>query len=165
MLFSQLATALSYTLELTEKELQNQITAVMPIEKKNFFVTVTLSDPQLKLLNDENKISILTTIQILTITGYQGSGKIQTTGSLSYNAQQGAFYYKNPVINQLQIDNVPKQYLPQIKVIAQNLLTNTLSHYPVYTLNDKDENQKLAKSYLKKVTIENKILQLELSLF
>ena len=45
MLISQIAMAFSYTMEISEKELQGKVSAIMPLEKSKFFVKVMLSEP------------------------------------------------------------------------------------------------------------------------
>lgn len=165
LLISQSSLALSYTMEITEQELQSKIMAMMPIEKDAFFIKVKVLNPKVSLHNTNNQISIASTVKINAITGYKGDGKIKMTGSILYKPEKAAFYFINPVINTIEIENVPQQYMPQIKAITQNLLQNSLSHYPIYTLDENNENQKLAKSYLKSVTVEQQILKLELSLF
>ncbi len=165
LFISQNTLALSYTMEITEQELQNRITAMMPIEKDAFFIKVKILNPKVRFLKHNNQISIASTVKINAITGYKGDGKIKMTGTILYKPEQAAFYFINPVINTIKIKNVPQQYMLQIKAITQNLLQNSLSHYPIYTLDANDENQKLAKSYLKSVKVEQHILKLELSLF
>jgi hypothetical protein len=46
-----LATAFSYTLELPEAELQTRAEAMMSLEKKKFFITIILTNPEVDLIS------------------------------------------------------------------------------------------------------------------
>lgn len=165
LLITQSALAFSYTLEISEKELQQRAEAMMPLERSQYFITVRLSNPKLELLPNNNRIGISSNISANIPGGFKGKGHATITGSLRYDSQRGAFYLDKPVIEKLHIDKLPKQYLPQIKGIAQKALSKSLTSKPLYQLNDKDLRQKLAKSMLKKISIKNKILFVELSAF
>jgi len=64
LLTSQLAWAFSYTVEISEKELQEKISAMMPLEKKKFFMSVVLSNPDVDLMENDNKIGITIDIKV-----------------------------------------------------------------------------------------------------
>lgn len=165
LFITQSALAFSYTLEISEKELQQRADSMMPLERSQYFVKVTLSNPKLELLPSNNRIGMSSNISASIPGGFQGKGRATITGSLRYDNQRGAFYLDKPVIEELHIDNLPDQYLPQIKNIVQNALSKSLSSKPLYQLNDKDLRQKLAKSMLKEINIKNKTLFIELSAF
>jgi hypothetical protein len=164
LLSSPLSLALSYNLEITEDELQEKVDAMMPLEKNKLFITVILSDPDINLIEGENKIGIFSNIKVLTPVG-SGTGKTYITGTLSYEPEKGAFFYKDPKIKDLEIDKIPKEYIPKVKKIAQKLAKKILKKKPVYKLKDDTLKQKLANSMLKSVSVKDKTLLLELSVF
>ena len=97
--------------------------------------------------------------------GVQGSGSAKITGSLKYDATKGEFYFNNPKIEHLEINQVPKQFIPDIKNIAQQLVTQVLAAQPIFKLNDNDVKQKLAKTALQSVSVKNEILFVVLNVF
>lgn len=155
---SPLAMALSYTVQIPEKDLQQMVSAMMPIEKKNYLITVIFSDPKVDLYEGSGKIGVAAKIKVLAVGGVQGTGRAKISGTLKYNANKGEFYFKNPKIEQLQINQVPSQFIPEIKNIAQQMVTQVLARQAIFKLNDNDVKQKLAKSALQSVSVKNEIL-------
>jgi len=155
----------AYTLKFTEEDLQKQVSAMMPLETKQLFLTINISDPVVKLLKSENKINIKTNIEAIIPGGIKGTGNINITGTLSYNNKNGTFYFKDPVINEMNVDNVAEKYQSSIKDLAQDSIVKAMSTRPVYTLRDDNEKHTLAKSVLKSMMVKNGILIVELAPF
>lgn len=155
----------AYTLEITEEHLQDKVSAMMPMIKKNMFVAVTISDPKIDLIKESNEIGLFTHIEVIALGSLKGSGRAKITGKLKYVADKGEFYFQNPKIISLELDNVEKKFMPKIKQLTQLAMTKTMSAYPVYRFNEEDMKQKLTKSALKSVTVEQEKLLVTLSLF
>ncbi|MBP9778249.1 MAG: DUF1439 domain-containing protein [Rickettsiaceae bacterium] len=165
MFMSKLSFAFTYTLEITEDELQSKITAMMPMEKNKFFITVTLSNPDVDLSVGNNEIGIFSHVEITAPGGVKGTGRAKITGTLSYDPEKKEFFFKDPKIVSLEADKVPSTFIPKVKEIAQIAANNFLSTRPVYKLTDENLKHKLAKAALQSVKIENNQLLLELSVF
>ena len=161
-LTSQLATAFSYTLEITEQELQEKLSSMMPLEKKKRYYTIVVSDPEIDLIQETNQVGLFANIEAVILGRYTGSGRVQIKGLVSYDADQSAFYFKDPTIVSLKIDKVPEKYNPRIKKIAQHVIGKALEAHPVYSFNDESTKHKLAKSLLKSVQVKNERLMVEL---
>ena len=155
----------AYTLKFTEADLQKQVSAMMPLETKQLFMTINITDPVVKLLKNENKINIKTNIEATMPGGIRGTGNITITGTLSYNNEKGTFHFKDPVINEMHVDNIAKKYQSSIKDLSQDAIVKSMSSRPVYTLRDDNEKHKLAKSVLKSMVVKNGILIVELAPF
>lgn len=164
-LLSSIAMAFSYTLEITEQELQEKVSAMMPLEKKKFFVTVILSEPKVELLKETNEISIFSNLEALAPGGLKGSGRAKITGSLSYDANEGAFYLNNPKIESIEIDKMPEKYSPKIKQLTQTAVSKAMSVYSVYKLKDDNLKHKLAKATLESISVDGGKLLVVLSAF
>ena len=82
--------ALTYTVEMTEAQLQSRMSEMIPLVKKNPFVTVTLSSPDVDLAVGNNEIGILSNIAVAAVGGISGSGRVKFVGSISYDAEAGA---------------------------------------------------------------------------
>jgi len=161
---ANLTHAFSYTQEFTEAELQQKIEAMMPLEKKKYFVTIIVTAPKLDLLEGSDELSIKADIAMQAIAGIKGSGTTTITGSITYNPAQGSFHLLNPTVADLHIDGIDEQYQPKIKQMAQTAITNSMANFPLYTLQDNDLKQKLAKSVLESVVISDGKLLVKLNL-
>lgn len=164
LLSSQVAVALSYTLEISEEELQEKVAAVMPLERKKFFVKVIFSHPKVELAENANQIGIYSQMDI-TAPGVKSTGQTKITGTLDYRPATNEFFFKNPAIVDMKIGKMPKLYTATIKEIAQMMVSKILATTPVYKLKGGDLKHDLAKAMLKSVVVENKQLLVELELF
>ncbi len=162
---SSLSFAFSYTLELTEDELQEKIEALMPMTKKKFFVTVMISDPNISLRENSQEIGIQSRIEVIAPGNIKGTGRGEIRGTLVYNAMEGTFYFSQPTVVNLVVDKVPEKLTPKIQSIAQLAAANVLSNRPVYTLKDENLKHTLAKSVLKSVEVKNGKLIVTLGAF
>ncbi len=162
ILASQLAHALSYTIEITEDELQSRLAAIMPMERQQLFLTVIISEPDIDLSVGNNEIGVASKIEIMAPGGMKGSGSAMMTGSLDYDPEKHAFYFRNPNIVRLESKDIPPETLPQIKGIAQAAASKILSTQPVYTLSGDDLKHTVARSMLKSIKVENSKLLIEL---
>ena len=163
--FSQASLALGYTMEFTEAEIQQKVTAMMPMKKKKYFITVKFTNPVVDLLEKDNRIGILPDIAIKVPGGIRGKGTANISGSLRYDNKKGAFYLNKAVLKELKIDEVPDKHIPTIKDIAQLTLDKFTTVKPIYKLKNDNLKQKLAKSLLKSIKVENEKLFVELSPF
>lgn len=155
----------AFTLEFTQAELQEKVSAMMPLKKKKLFITIIFTNPVVKLIKTANRIGIKTNIQAMIPGGIKGSGTAEITGSLNYKPEEGAFYIKDPTITTLHINKVKDVMQPKIKKLAQTAISKTMVARPVYKLKDDNVRHKLAKSALKSITVNDGILVVEFSLF
>ena len=157
--------ALSYTVEVSEAELQEKIAQVMPIEKKKLFLSVIFSHPKIDLAVGDNQIGIGSQIDVSAPGGIKSTGQAKIKGSLRYDGTTGIFYFQNPTIVQLQLDAMPDNFMPTIQEVAQMIVTKKLANLAIYRLKDNDLQQSLLKYTLKSIAITNKQLLIELALF
>jgi hypothetical protein len=153
-IFSLSAQALTVTF--SEAQIQEKVSQAMPMVKKNAFMTIELSNPVVKLAKDINEIELQLQVRLLT-AGSTNRGFTRLTGSLSYNAQQAAFYLTNVKILQLQVEGMPVQFEAQIIELAEQTITPVLQTMPVYRLK-KDMTQTMIKALLESIRVENKQL-------
>lgn len=154
------ANAFSYTQNFTQAELQQEVEKVMPIVKKKYFMTITLSDPKIDLIEGSDELGLKSHINVRAPGGLQGDGIVHVVGQLDYNQAEGALYFKNARLIELSLNGVPPEIQPELKKIAQSSLTRTLSQRPVYVLNDQDVKQKIAKATLQSIIVKNQELEI-----
>lgn len=157
--------AYSYTKEFSALELQDMLSAMMPLTKTRYFITLTLTEPKLDLLESSNQLGLGANIRASALGAFSGTGTTYITGSISYNQEEGAFYFKNPNLVELTLNGVAKQHQGEIQKLAQSTLATLLATRPLYILDDNDLKQKLAKSTLESVTVENGKLVVSLRVF
>lgn len=155
----------AYTVVISEAELQSKVMAMMPMEKTKFFVTVTLSNPDIDLSLGEHKLGLFSDIKLSAPGGIKGTGSLKIIGALEYHADEGAFYFKDPQIVSLESQNISAKMLPKVTELAQLAVQEFMSSEPVYRLRDDDLKQQFAKSMLQSVTVEKGKLIIELGLF
>ena len=155
----------AYTKEFTEAELQEMVNTIMPMTRTKFFVTMTLSEPRLNLLDATNEIGIGANIKASALGAYGGTGSTYITGSLAYNQEQGALYFTNAKLVELNLHKVSQSQQNEIKKLLQSVVGTILESRPIYVLNDADLKQKLAKATLESVVVENGKLIATLGMF
>ena len=156
--------ALAYTFKFTEKQLQDQVSAMMPVTRKKYMVTVVVSNPKVTLLKEGNLISTKADLVATIPGGLKASGTVQITGSISYNREKGTFHLKNPKIVYMQVNGLPKKMHGTVKNLAQNGLVRTMHKRPLFKLKDDNLKHKLAKAALKSVAVTEGVLHVELGL-
>ncbi len=154
--------AFSYTVEISEAELQAKVSAMMPMEKTAFFVTVILSNPNVDLTNGNNEIGFFSHIEVKMLGKIKGSGKVKITGTLSYEAEKTAFFFHEPKIVRLEIKNTSEKVTLSVKKVVGIAARKILATRPIYTLSDDNLKHKLAKSVLKSIKVENEKLYIVL---
>ncbi|MCJ8350418.1 DUF1439 domain-containing protein [Moritella sp.] len=144
------------TVKFTEAELQDKVSKVMPLVKKTSFLTVELTDPVLKLAQDKNEIELQLKVKLLT-GGLESRGYARLTGSLSYRAEDAAFYVTNMQVHEVSIDGMPDLFTPQVIRMAEQVVNPVLNQMPIYKLKD-DLTQSMVKAVLESIEVRNKTL-------
>jgi hypothetical protein len=161
--FSQLTLALSYTITITEKELQSKIDARLPIERKNSYISAKIYGSTVELIEGSDQIAVFSNVDITVLGSIKGSGRSYVKGDINYEPNTGAFYLHNPVIVTLEVDDIPAELLPEIHKVAQLGLQKAAQHYPIYKLNEDDLEHKMAKAMLESVEVKDQTLLLKLN--
>lgn len=148
--------AQAFTVKFSEADLQDKVTKVMPLVKKTAFMTVELTNPILTLAKDKNEIELQLNVNLL-IGGVEHRGYTRLTGSLSYKAENAAFYVTNMQVNEVTIEGMPAFFTPQVKQIAEQVVNPVLDRMPIYKLKD-DLTQTMVKAVLESIEVRNKTL-------
>jgi hypothetical protein len=165
VLFCPNILALTYTVEITQPELQQQLASIMPVTRNDPLLSVTVSNPLVGFLADSNKISLQATVDTLALSSVRASARLLVVGSIIYQAEQGAFYLRDLEVLKLDSEHIQPQHIETVKRISQTLLNQLLQQQPVYRLKDDNVQEKLAKAVLKNVEVRGEKLLLTLSLF
>ncbi|MDK2777958.1 MAG: DUF1439 domain-containing protein [Pseudomonadota bacterium] len=162
-----LGSALSqaYEVRLSEQQMQQELDARMPVTRQQGMFILTLSEPQLALLSEQQRISIHSKALINTTLGLQGNGRVTVNGKVRYEPSDYSFYIDDPQVTAISIDGLSPSLEPQLINLAQQALQPALEGQPVYTLSDQDMSESMARMMLKSMTIDGSDMVLELSPF
>lgn len=150
-----ISTSQAQEIRFSRTDLQQELEARMPLTQQQSVLSLTLSKPHLKLLADQQRLSIRTNVLVTTVFGSESRGWIAVDGKLRYQQSDYSFYVDEPRISGLQLDGLAPGLQPQLKAIAQDLLAPALTNQPVYTLRDDDMQEALAKMMLRSITIKD----------
>lgn len=152
----------AYEIRLTEKQLQQEVDARMPVTQQQGLFTLVLSNPVVTLVAGDERLRISTDARLLSEIGLQSRGKVTLDGKIRYEKSNYSFYLDEPVIRQLSIDGVPPSAEPQLIQLAQQALVPALKDQPVYTLSDQEMTQNMARMMLKSMRITSDAVVLDI---
>ncbi|MFT4607232.1 MAG: hypothetical protein ACI9V8_001287 [Urechidicola sp.] len=159
------ALAFSYTLKLSEADIQERVDGMMPLEKKKFFVTTILTNPLIDLVETTNELGLSTDVGVKVPGNIVGNGEVSFSGTLRYDNDSGSLYFDNLKVVSLDVKKVPPDSLPKIKKLLEFIAKKFLAKNPVFTFRDDNLKHRLAESTLKSISVENEMLIIELGLF
>lgn len=164
LMLSSMAFSLSYTMEVSEKELQKKVQAFMPLTQKNNMVSVTLNNPVIDLMKDTNKVGLKSNIDATALGGIKGNGIIDVAGNIIYNKDKGAFFLQNIEVLDFKSEKINDSYKEIVKVLAQQLLNTALKANPVYQFDTSKTEGQVAKASFKSVKIRDEKLLLKMGM-
>lgn len=157
--------ALGFTKVIHQDEIQTKLDQMMPLKRTKYFVTIKVSQPKIALQSGQEALYVEAIIEASALGGLHGKGQIGIAGNIEYRPAEGAFYLQNPTVKKLVLNQVPADIQPKIKKSVEQLVAKALKNYPIYVLDDTDTKQKLAKATIKSIKIEDKQVEITLSLF
>ena len=164
LLASMALHAYENTVELTREDLQQHVDSLMPVQSQLLMIQLALSDPQVSLPEGQNRIAIASRLRALAPGLIDATGRAELSGTIRYQRQEGAFYLDQPVINALQIDQIPAQQTEPLKELLEVALSHALLSTPIYTLSKDNMKERMAKMMLKRVEVRDQKLLLHLDM-
>lgn len=156
---------INHTITLTEQDLQQQLEQVKTQRYEDGFLTVDLKQPAISLSSQHEGIALTGLVETLFLGNLKANASFKVLGKIKYQAAQGAFYLYDLELESLESEQIPQQYISSIKGAVSQLLNQVLENQPVYTLNDDNLQEKLAKATLKQVEVKEGKLLLTFSAF
>ena len=156
--------AAAYTVELSRGELQEYAEAYFPLQQATPFSKLTYSKPAVVLNPKTNRIGLEVTIRAEMPGMIPVEGRGQIDGKLEYRNETKQFYLHEPKLNKIRFANSDYQLANTVQQIVSNISQQALPVIFVYELKDKDLREKMAKSVLKSVTVQNGKLLLDVTL-
>jgi len=145
--------------------IQSLIEQKFPIQMEQYWLTLALCNPLVKLNETANKIGIELTLRLTVPGNISGEWRGLVEGRLDYNREKGEFYLLEPALKLADIEGFFAQYHNLILSMAGTLLTGLFAATPVYKLDQEDFRHVLTKLLLKSVTVHKDRILIELSLY
>jgi hypothetical protein len=155
---------MTYTIEISAKEIQERVAEMMPLEKNLVVAAIILSNPKTDLIDSTNQIGLGCDIKVTLPDNTTGAGSVFIAADLTYKRDTYSFYLLNPVLKSVVIKDLDPQFQPLVETVLQTLLTNLLNSQPVYKLKDGNLEEKLTKATLNAVEIKGKRLLVTLDI-
>ncbi len=164
LLLPQFAAALSYTLTITEQELQQKLSRELPIEREAAYLAAKIYDSRVNFIEGTDQVGLSTKIDLVALGSIKSSGKAYVTGSVTYNPEKAAFYLINPSIVSVEINDMPPEFIPEIKRIALLSLEKAVQIYPIYKFKDEKIQEKMARSVVESIQVKKKTMLIKMKL-
>lgn len=147
------------TITISRSTLQKHIDKKFPVDKNILIARLTLDTPDVYFTNNNIGIKLKYKGTFLTeeIKGY-----LDVNGRIAYNQGKGAFYLTDINIEKLDVNGLSFSDNNKAIDVIQNIADNCLKEFPVYQLNQKNFRQKIAKIFLKELTIKDEELVIKL---
>ena len=91
-------------------------------------------------------------------------GVVAITGNLRFDGGEGAFYFTNPSVEELQATDLPAAHSSPLSKAAEKIVGEYLERNPVYTLDNESLSNRAAKALLKSMEIREGQLHVTLGL-
>ena len=157
-----------YVVELTEAQLQEGLNRIFPVQKSFLeILSVTLSDPQVHLVDGADRISFGSKATLNVTIGQQKKplgGQSTISTELRYDPDTYSFYLENACLESLEVQGIPVQHVEAANHLARKLAQNRLDSTPVYTLRQDSLKQSTARLVLKGMKIKDQKLVIVLGL-
>ncbi len=163
LLVNSWSLALGYTVEITEREIQDKVSASQPLQHQRLGTTFILDSIKIDLVESTDKIAIKTDIEIKSLGELKLFGGVKLRGGLRYQRETGEFFIKDSEIIDIEFRGVSDGSKERLKKAAQIAAKLAFDKTPVYKLNDTTK-QRLAKALIESVEIKDEKVLVKLSL-
>lgn len=148
------ASAVAQDIRFSKDNLQEELESYLPVTEQQDFFSLTLKNPELDLLVQQQRISIRTKVMIQTVLGTVHQGSITVDGKLRYQRANHSFYVDDPRMTAFEFADIPDALKPQVQALVEQTLADAVTGYPLYRLSDKNFEEAMAKMMLHSISIQ-----------
>ncbi len=152
------------TLKVSNAELQDRLDKKFPITKRKGVFKVVLSDPQLVLVRQNNRLRTTVTARASALGATVGQSKVTISGGVRYDKASKAFYMTDPRVTKLDVSHIPQRYQDQFRRVVDVAVQELVPGIPVYRLDKNTFKHSTSRAFLKRAWIEDQHLHLEMGL-
>lgn len=158
----------SYTIVLTEAEIQTKLDAAFPITRSYLGgVEVTLSNPRAVLPEGSNRIIFTLTASVNLSLGKKKRtlhGTATVASGLRYDSKEHAFYLNEPKLEALEIQGIPVTHTKLVNKAASAVAKRHIESLRIYTLRRDELKQAAARVVLKELVARDGQLIIKLGI-
>lgn len=137
---------------ITADELQAKVEKAFPVKKRQTFVTMRFSEPQIQL-SDGDRIGLTLTVDVDIPGGGTLHGRMGADGALAYRPDRGEIVIVDAQLTELQVDELSSTHSKALHGVARRVAQQYFAEIPVVRLNQGDFKQSLTRLVLKSVTV------------
>lgn len=158
--------AKTYEIRISQAQLEQKLAERLPLTQRYPLVSVTLAQPRVHLNEDSERVDFGLNMTVNTNTsGSQLLGaQIDVSASLRYDAERGAIFLDQPVMDKLVVQGLDERRTAMAQVALEAAMASFLAQQPVYTLNASDTRQRVARMAVRDIKVENGVVVLILGL-
>lgn len=116
-----------------QEQLQRALDKKFPYERKVMEIfTVQLTQPQLTLMAESNRLRVTTNVSLRAPIGPVYHGTLTVQSGVRFDAKQSALVLTQPVVEQFDVQNFP-QASSLISTLGRGVVEPLLQDYPIKT--------------------------------
>lgn len=158
------ALAFTNTITLEQEQIQQRVNKAFPVNFGNQELSIEFYHPKLKLSNDKNQILLTTHAKIVSYDELLEHSTISFGGKPYYYSQNGEFRLRDLWLQAFKAKGLDPAQELQITLLVNLALSSVLVDIPIYTLNDENLRERIAKKRLRSAKVVDGKLELEFSL-
>lgn len=147
--------ALAWTVEFTETEIQAEVAQLFPVRQELPFVTAVFSDPQVRIVEDTDRVRLALAIRTQFPNRQEATGQAEIEGSIGYDAGSGEFHLIQPEVTVLAFDRLQQEHVDMIRLMLNAVAEHLLPNIVVHQLDDRDFRQGMMRRSLKDVRVSD----------
>jgi hypothetical protein len=149
-----------FVVEVPESQIQTQLDSRFPLEKSQLLLKVVLSDPKVQLHKDTERVHFEAAVAASVATRTWPVGTAEISGTIDYEPEAGQFYLVDTKIEAMELAGLPAEYQGKVREAANLVVGQALNRLPIYTLDQEDRAQSLAKTFLRSVEVGDRRLRI-----
>jgi hypothetical protein len=142
-------------IDITQAQIQSQLDPQFPIERNFLLLQLTLADPRVALRAGTDRIQLGMNVRVGIPSQPEQRGSAEVSGGLSYDPQTARLYLVDARIESLEVPGLSDRYRARVQEFAGVLIPEVMNRMPLYTLDQTDPRQALARRLVQSVQIVN----------
>lgn len=147
--------AQAFQVEITEAQIQAEVTTMFPIRQQLPFVSAVFSDPRVRIVPDSDRVRLALSLQARLAAEVDAAGEAEIEGSLGYDAATGEFHLIRPSVVRLHLDLLPRDTLELVRVMTNAVAEQYLTSIVIYRLDERDFRQGMMRRNLRSVQVRD----------
>ncbi|MBK1877316.1 DUF1439 domain-containing protein [Pelagicoccus mobilis] len=157
-----------YEVVITQEQIDSSLAQRFPTTKTHLVILrVNYSDPQVSLLENENRVRIGMNAKLdlkLPKQEREFGGGVTITSVIRYHPEKQEFFLDNATIERLDIQGVPDEWSERVTTFANETAIEIVEKQPVYKLKAIDAKTTLARLLLKDFEVRDQAIHITLGI-